>query len=213
MGAEFINTCASCGAEESIDALLGRMIDDEEARHLVADVISMSLPLGRELLRYLRLFKPEKQRLRMSRAKAILAELVPDMTATAITRGGRTFLVTMGDWQAGFHAVFAAIDKGTLAVPLAHNNYLYTVVTRTVDRTEALAEADQELQRRVAPLRGVVQVDQKAPVQVGAALLSHLDPALLDLQERDRQAAGPSEEVRAKMAKLLGKAPAGGPKP
>ncbi|KRC20195.1 hypothetical protein [Acidovorax sp. Root219] len=213
MGAEFVTTCASCGAEESIDALLGRMIDDEEARHLVADVISMSLPVGRELLRYLRLHKPEKQRLRMSRAKTILAELVPDIMATAITRGGRTFLVTMGDWQAGFHAVFAAVDKGTLAVPLAHNNYLYTVVTRTVDRLEAQAEADQELQRRVAPLRGVVQVDQKAPVQVGATLLAHLDPALLDLQERDRQAAGPSEEVRAKMAKLLGKAPAGGPKP
>lgn len=213
MGAEFINTCASCGAEESIDALLGRMIDDEEARHLVADVISMSLPVGRELLRYLRLFKPEKQRLRMSRAKTVLAELVPDIMATAITRGGRTFLVNVADWQAGFVAVFAAVDKGTLAVPLSHNNYLYTVVTRTVDRLEAQAEAEQELQRRVAPQRGVVQVDNREPVKVGAALLTHLDPALLDLKARDREATAPSDETRSKIAAIMKDAKAGGLKP
>ena len=212
MGAEFVNVCASCGAEESIDALLGRMIDDEEARHLVADVISMSLPVGRELLRYLRLFKPEKQRLRMSRAKAILAELVPDIMATAITRGGRTFLVNVADWQAGFAAVFSAVDKGSLVVPLSHHNYLYTVVTRTVDRYEAQAEAEVELQRRIAPQRGVVQIDGKAE-QAGKALLAHLDPALLDLQARDRQATAPSGEVRARMQALLKDAKTGGIKP
>ncbi len=213
MGAEFVNVCASCGAEESMDALLARMIDDDEARHLVADVVAMSLPLGREVLRYLRLHKPEKQRLRMSRAKTILGELVPDMMRTAVTRAGRTYLVTADDWRGGFEAVFMAVQRGTLAVPLAHNNYLYSVVLRASDRSEAQIEADRELQRRLGPRPNVVQIDGAPAVTAGAALLSHLDPALLDLQERDRQAAGPSDQVRAKMAQLLGKAPAEGPKP
>ena len=56
--ADLTHTCVVCGAEESLDALLMRMIDDDEARRLLADVVTMSLPLGGQVVQYLRLHKP-----------------------------------------------------------------------------------------------------------------------------------------------------------
>ena len=82
----FINTCPSCGAEESLDALLLRMIDDNTVRGLIADVLTASFPLGGIVVRYLRLHKPLKQQLRMEKVARLLAELVPDVQRNAIER-------------------------------------------------------------------------------------------------------------------------------
>lgn len=41
-----LNTCQVCGAEESLDAMLARMIDDGEVRRLIADVVTRSMVLG-----------------------------------------------------------------------------------------------------------------------------------------------------------------------
>ena len=44
---QLVNTCPVCGAEESMDAMLARMIEDDEARRLIAEVISRSrVPAG-----------------------------------------------------------------------------------------------------------------------------------------------------------------------
>ena len=53
-----LNTCQVCGAEESLDAMLARMIDDGEVRRLIADVVTRSMVLGGHVVRYLRLHKP-----------------------------------------------------------------------------------------------------------------------------------------------------------
>jgi hypothetical protein len=52
--ATLTNTCPSCGAEESLDAVILRMIDDDQVRRLIASVLTTSLPLGGLLVRYLR---------------------------------------------------------------------------------------------------------------------------------------------------------------
>ncbi len=44
--AGLINTCAACGAEESLDNLLHRMIDDDDVRRLVAELVMLNLALG-----------------------------------------------------------------------------------------------------------------------------------------------------------------------
>ncbi len=205
--ADLMTTCAVCGVEESLDALLARMIDDNTARGLIADVLAKSLPVGQMVVRYLRLHKPPKQKLRMQRLVVILGEIVQDMTTGAIQRHGREWVVTTDDWRGALEAVFAAVDKGTLVPPLNGNGYLYQVLSRQADETEAKAEAQTEQERRVNPQRATVQVKGQT-LSIGEALqVVHggKDATLAALDDRDRKAAPMSEETRAKVAQLLGK--------
>ena len=135
-----INTCATCGAEESLDALIHRMIDDEQVRRLIADIMTTSLPLGGLVLRYLRLHKPAKQKLRMDKVAKILGELLGDMQRGTIERKGRGWAIDKEGWKLALEAVFAAELKGSLTLPLDGNAYLYEVVMRLCDKAEGEAE-------------------------------------------------------------------------
>ena len=146
--AALTNTCSVCGAEESLDALLHRMIDDDTVRRLIAQVVGDSLPLGALVVRYLRLHKPAKQRLRMKIVAQLLAELVPDMTRGRIERSGRSWVCDGDGWKAGLQAVFDAQDKGTLGLPLQGNGYLYQVLMNMAGKTEAVAEKQTDAVRR-----------------------------------------------------------------
>ncbi|MBX9831864.1 MAG: hypothetical protein K2X78_02320 [Burkholderiaceae bacterium] len=205
MATPFINTCPSCGAEESLDALLLRMIDDDTVRRLIADVLTASFPLGGIVVRYLRLHKPLKQQLRMDKVARLLAELVPDVQRNAIERNGRNWLVSVDDWKGAFAAVFTAVEKGTLAVPLTGNGYLYSVLMRKSDKAEGEQEAQRELDKRVRPERDTVQVRGQT-MEIGAALeavYGGKDPALAEIDARSQKAAPMTSDVRAKVAELL----------
>lgn len=145
---DLLHTCAACGAEESLDTLLMRMIDDDEVRRLIADVVTQSLPLGGLVVRYLRLHKPPKQRLRMGRVREVLAELVPDMQAERIRRKGREWAVPRATWRVALQAVFDAHDAGSLKTPLTSNAYLYEIAMRQADRAEAEAERERHQDSR-----------------------------------------------------------------
>jgi hypothetical protein len=135
-----VNTCATCGAEESLDALIHRMIDDEQVRRLIADIMTTSLPLGGLVLRYLRLHKPAKQKLRMDKVAKVLSELLGDMQRGTIERKGRGWAIDKEGWKLALEAVFAAELKGSLTLPLDGNAYLYEVVMRLSDKAEGEAE-------------------------------------------------------------------------
>ena len=138
------NTCAACGAEESLDALLRRMIDDDQVRRLLADIMTTSLPLGALVVRYLRLHKPAKQKLRMDKVAKVLTELVPDMLRATIERKGRAWSIDAEGWKLALEAVFAAQAKGSLTLPLDGNGYLYEVLMRLADKAEASTEKTTE---------------------------------------------------------------------
>lgn len=148
--AVWVNSCPACGAEESLDVMFQRVIDDDVARRAIHDVVIKSLPLGVLLIRYVGLHKPPKQRLRMSRLRELLVELVGDMQRNVIERHGRTWAVTNDDWRGAFEAVFAAVEKGSLQLPLQGNGYLYQVLSRKADQVEAAQEAQRESERRTA---------------------------------------------------------------
>lgn len=135
-----VNTCATCGAEESLDALIHRMIDDDQVRRLIADIMTTSLPLGGLVLRYLRLHKPARQKLRMDKVAKILGELLGDMQRGTIERKGRGWSIDKEGWKLALEAVFAAELKGSLTLPLDGNAYLYEVVMRLSDKAEGEAE-------------------------------------------------------------------------
>jgi hypothetical protein len=138
--ADMVNTCAVCGAEESLEALIYRMIDDDTTRRLIADVMTKSLPLGGLVLRYLRLHKPAKQKLRMDKVAKVLGELLADMQRGSIERKGRSWSIDTEGWKLALEAVFTAQAKGTITLPLDGNAYLYEVVMRLSDKAEGEAE-------------------------------------------------------------------------
>lgn len=146
--ASMVHTCAVCGAEESLDSLLHRVIDDDLSRRLIADILCISLPLGGQVVSYLRLHKPLKQALRLSKVQQLLAELAPDMQRGLIQRKGRDWKVSHDLWRDAFAAVFEARDKGTLTLPLDGNGYLYQVVMRLADQAEAAQEREREAGKR-----------------------------------------------------------------
>lgn len=199
-----LNTCPTCGAEESLDNIVLRMIDDDDTRRLIADVLTTSLPLGGLVVRYLRLFKPAKQKLRLTKAATVLAELVPDIRRAAITRKSRDWHAPAESWKLALQAVFEAADKGTLKPPLDTNAYLYEVLVRMADQVEGKAENETEASRR-HPVRS----DQaERPGQTITDELAVLTAKGLQIVEAPK---GPSKaslrmqaEIKERQARLRG---------
>ena len=205
--ADLVNICPSCGAEESLDVMFSRMVDDDVVRRAIHDVVVKSLPLGAMLLRYIRLHKPPKQRLRMTRLRELLSELAGDMARNVIERHGRTWAVTNDDWRGAFDAVFAAVEKGTLQLPLQGNGYLYQVLSRKSDQVEAAQEAQREQDRRNAGRAH----SSAAPTSVGELLAAApaVAPSPAPRPAAPAPSPGTSPTVRAMRAQV--KAPKGQP--
>ena len=198
--ADLVNTCPSCGAEESLDVLFQRMVDDDVVRRAIHDVVTKSLPLGALLIRYVRLHKPPKQRLRMTRLRELLSELAGDMARNVIERHGRTWAVTNDDWRGAFEAVFTAVEKGSLQLPLQGNGYLYQVLSRKSDQVEAAQEAQREQDRRSTGRAH----SSAAPTSVGELLAAApaAPPAAAPRPAAPSPAPGMSPTVRAMRAQL-----------
>jgi hypothetical protein len=172
---DLVNTCAVCGAEENLEALIYRMIDDDNVRRLIADVMTKSLPLGGLVLRYLRLHKPAKQKLRLDKVAKVLGELLGDMQRNCIERKGREWRIDTEGWKLALEAVFTAQTKGTITLPLDGNAYLYEVVMRLSDKAEGEAEkAAQSSSRGRGHTSGAMSIGELA----GAAIKSPLIPLL-----------------------------------
>lgn len=172
------HTCAACGAEESLDSLLLRMLDDDQVRRLIADVLCNSLPVGGMVVRYLRLHKPAKHKLRMERVAAVLGELVPAITAERITRKSRDWTVSAPTWKEAFSAVFEAHEKGTLTLPLDGNAYLFEVAMRLSNQAEAGAERNREDDRRHHRPAGPVAPELQGIAAAVAATVTHAPDAV-----------------------------------
>ena len=196
--AQLINTCPVCGAEESLDAMLARMIEDDEARRLIAEVMTRSFVLGGHVARYLRLHKPPKHRLTMAKARAILAELVPAVTGS-FHRKGRTWTLDREGWDAAFAAVFRQADSGVMKLPLTGNAYLFEVAMQLADKAEAAAEKQHEQGLRSRSHRTDAATDIAS---VATAALDAKDPALAAI-EASRAAATPMPaDVRERLQQL-----------
>lgn len=199
MSFSLLHVCRACGAQTSVEQMVYDIIDDQEARRLLHDVLKMSLPLGAHVLRYLNLHKPPKQGLRWAKLRPLLVELLTDMKAGHITRKGRVWIVDVDGWRAALEAVFDAREKGTLRLPLQGNAYLYEIALRLVDK----AEAQQELGQEKALRSRAHTSDACADIaSLATAALAHKDPALAKLDADRAKAAPMPEEVRKQIRKL-----------
>lgn len=143
-----ISTCPTCGSEESLDSLLHRLIDEDSTRRILAEIITLSLPLGGKVVRYIRLHKPAKHVLRVEKVATLLKELAPDLRRGVIGFKGRDWAAPVQIWSDALDEVFRAQNTGTLNLPLQGNGYLYAVITRLSNSLEADAERAREIERR-----------------------------------------------------------------
>lgn len=136
--------CPACGAEMSLDVCLSH----EALRRATFDLLTMSLPLGALVMRYIALFKPAKNRLSPDRMAKLVQLLLPDMQRQRISHKGRDWHMPLTGWRAGLEAMLekAAADK--LSLPLDNHQYLYTVLAGMADKVEAVDEQAHEQQRR-----------------------------------------------------------------
>lgn len=79
-------TCPGCGCRAPIEAFL----NEEDGKRLSAQTAEMEPALGRAVLRYLRMFKPPTTEVRLSRAVAIVADLVTLIEAGTVCKDERT---------------------------------------------------------------------------------------------------------------------------
>lgn len=192
--------CPWCHYEVPLIALF----NDAEARAAFVKLAELSMPLGARVLRYVALFGTARQRVTTRGELRLVAQLLPDLQRRAITHKGRDWTAPLTVWDEAFEEVFSARDSGALELPLTSHGYLYAVIQRLSDRHEAQAEAKAEHAKRVAPVRGAVQVRGGA-MSIGDALgamSSGKDATLASLDERDKQAAPMPESVRQKLAEM-----------
>ena len=190
-----LSRCPNCGAGLSLDALVGH----DALRQLLAQTLLSGLPFGRQLLRYLGLFRPLKRELRPDRAARLLGEVLADVQRGAVTRRGRDWCAPHALWAAGLDAVLDAAASGSLTLPLTDHAYLYEVLMRMADKQEAAHEAAHEQQRRSPAARTSVQVHGQS---LGVLDALGKDPALQKLESDARAAAPMPEAVRQRLGQL-----------
>lgn len=192
--------CPWCHYEVPLIALF----NDAEARAAFRALAELSMPLGARITRYVSLFGTARQRVTTRGELLLIAQLLPDLQRRVITHKGRDWNAPLKVWDEAFEEVFSARDSGALELPLTSHGYLYAVIQRLADRHEAQAEAKAEHAKRVAPVRGAVQVRGGA-MAIGDALSAALgskDATLAALDERDKQAAPMPENIREKFAAM-----------
>lgn len=118
--------CPNCGTTLSLDALIAH----DGAREALGIAFKMSGPVGHALVRYLGLFRPESRELTMDRVAKLLGELLPDLQAQRIERGGQVFEAPPECWLWAVEQTLVARESGRLATPLKGHGWLYQVMSQ-----------------------------------------------------------------------------------
>lgn len=109
----------------------------------------MEPALGRAVLEYLVLFTPGKQKLRLSKAVKLVADLDAMVKSGTVCRDERVGVrrqASMAHWVAGIEQMLE--KRSTLTLPLANHHYLRSVVFGIADQADAIAERKREIDAR-----------------------------------------------------------------
>lgn len=177
---QLLATCPTCGSEESLDSLLHRLIDEDTTRRILAEIVTLSLPLGGKMVRYIRLHKPAKHVLRVEKIGALLKELAPDLRRGVISFKGRDWAAPVQIWSDALDEVFRAQNTGSLDLPLQGNGFLYAVITRLSNSIEASAERTREIERQQRAYR---HTEPSPLAALAAAVVTAAPPALAEPTE------------------------------
>lgn len=132
--------CPSCGAENSLDAVLNH----DAARLAMWELTKMGDEMTRLAVNYVGLFRPAKSILSFDRMAKLLEELRVQMDDGFIERDGQRIEVSRAAWAYGFRVMLEKRATG-LKLPLKSHGYLYEVLASyqapvaVVAQKEALA--------------------------------------------------------------------------
>lgn len=138
-----IVTCTACGARHSLDALLAANCASEAMRAL-----AVITPLGRKMVSYLALFRPEKRSLTWERVNTLVEQIAPAIVSGRAQHAGHSYAAPEDVWCAAIDAVLAARDAGTLRTPLKSHGYLLSIIATAAEKAQARSEAQAEENKR-----------------------------------------------------------------
>ena len=181
-------TCPCCGSEFPWEAGLV----EGDAKRLGAVLAELEPPVARAAMAYLRLFKPPKSALRLTRAIKLLQEVVTLIEAGSVCRDERSGVRRAAPavlWVAGIEQMLQQGERLTL--PLSSHGYLREVVYGLADKADAVAERQREQalrdgQRAPGPAKPI----QPSQLENELAFLRQMrDYEQIDQAEYDRRAA------------------------
>lgn len=171
-------TCPACGSQYDLDAAM----NDRDARRFVELAASLHPTVARPLIHYLALFRPAKTGMRWSRMLSLAQELVPQIQAGRVTRGGITRVATVEMWGAALQQL--ADRPAHLRLPLKSHGYLLEVVSGLAERAAAAAERETEESRRRGDGRSVITPGLRPASEVRQVVERALGPDPNDWRER-----------------------------
>lgn len=193
--------CPLCHTEMSAEALFAHQAERDAMDALIRSVV----PSGLQVLRYLTLFAPAKTALSNKRKGRLIGELLPDMHREAIAHKGREWAAPPAHWDAAFDQMHQQQVDGTFkALPLTSHGYLYSILAGLAGNAEAVAERQQERDRRTTARQDTVQVRGVA-MSIGAgldALYGGRDPALARFDDAGKRAAPVPPSARQLLKRL-----------
>lgn len=190
-------TCPCCSSDFPIEA----GFSDADGKRLAALMVEFEPALGRAVLSYLRLFKPAKTSLRVSRAISIVAELLDLVRTGTVCRDERNGLrrpAPASVWIAGIEQMLA---QSGIETPLDGHSYLRKVVFGLADQVDARTERAREDALRSPTGPRIGASPKGAPETPLAAkmawLRSQLDYGAIDKAEHDKRVAEARQEAQA----------------
>ena len=117
--------CPCCGTTLSLDALVAH----EGARDALQAVFKLGGALGSAMVRYIALFRPEARELTLERVARLINEVLPDIQAQRIMRGGQVFDAPVEAWIWAIEQSLAAREDGRLKTPLKGHGWLYEIIS------------------------------------------------------------------------------------
>ncbi|MDF9393841.1 MULTISPECIES: hypothetical protein [Methylococcus] len=136
--------CPSCGALMSLDVIVAH----DGAREAVQIALQLPAPMGKLLIQYITLFRPEKRQLTLDRLASLLGELLPLIQSGQITRDGRVWAVPAEVWPAALQEILDRDRAKPFTRPLKSHGYLLEILVGKASKAEARSEALTEERRR-----------------------------------------------------------------
>lgn len=194
--------CPVCRSELSLEQIT-RSLDDEQA---FTRLVALSVPMAHLVVMYVGLFTPEKQALTLRKKVRLIAQLLPDLQRQTITHKGRDWTAPHQLWERAIEQVLAARAAGRIDLPFTSHGYLYAVLAGMAEKKEASAEALREAERRsdAQEPRNTVTVGG-VPAGIKVVMESAFGGSYTAIPEAPKKTAPPNEEMRAKIAAMLGK--------
>lgn len=133
--------CPCCGARNTVEAYL----QDADARLALEAALSLT-PVGKQMLRYIGLFRPGKHALTWARAGKLIAEVAAMIEKRAIERDGITYPAPLEYWVEAFDRMEEM--RGKLDLPMKSHGYLLDILISLHKRQEAKQETKLEEMRQ-----------------------------------------------------------------